>query len=161
MEMQVTYADISIYSKEEWRRTVKDHIRKKNNFQLIQWIKKYRKIDVQSLCTERCEVKDYVKDLSLENARINFRLRSSMCQFVQLNFLNKQNLMNNKFTCVFCDAIESQRHWQYCTASYRFRRNKNLENQSELIEFYKCVIEYRHKCEEDEHFMLEPNDESP
>ena len=80
--------------------------------------------------------------------QMHFRLRSSMCQFVQLNVLNKENLFNEQFNCKFCGLIESQRHFQTCFAYSKFRENTRLDSPTELAEFYRNIIKYRQQCED-------------
>ena len=69
--------DVNSYSKLNWKRLVADKTDMENRQYLIDWSRKYKKLDILSLECENFKFKDYFNKLNLAESRLKFRLRSS------------------------------------------------------------------------------------
>ena len=91
------------------------------------------------------EEKSYLTEMSMWNARLNFSLRTQM-------FPCKMNNMNSpkfKADLWLCDSFEtlinSQSHILYCPAYKQMREGKSLTSDSDIVEYFKKVLEIRTK----------------
>ena len=64
-------------SKFSWKLEVKKAIERKKNNELKNKIANYSKLEVLK-GEEKCELKDYISSMTMEQARTNFRIRSMM-----------------------------------------------------------------------------------
>ena len=70
-------AELSSYSKGQWKKFIDKKINLKNKADLLtQMEKKYKKINYTEMSEENFELKPYLKNLDLSSARDRFRLRS-------------------------------------------------------------------------------------
>ena len=73
-------------SDQEWKRMVKEAIRKANEKELKEEItSKYKKLMKSELVEEEFGRKEYIGKLNLQQARTKFKFRSSMTQHVRMN----------------------------------------------------------------------------
>ena len=105
-------------------------------------MKRYSKID-QSISEETFEIKPYIKQLSISLARDKFRLRSHMMRTVKMNFSSDKKYMADLWRCWHCPCVDSQAHIQICPAYQQFREGKDMNNDKDLVEFYRKVIKMR------------------
>ena len=67
-----------------------------------------------------------------------------MLKFCKLNFPSQQEYLRQGFKCDFCSAISSQKHLIYFCPEYdHFRKNRNIEDDDEKIQFLVDIIKYR------------------
>ena len=64
-------------SKNEWENIVKKEAKLQNTKLLYNMIKNYSKLDIMK--KEAYEVKPYIEEMKMHDARMNFSLRSRMC----------------------------------------------------------------------------------
>ena len=64
------------YTKHQWKRIIKEKIKEKNRRDLLEQIKGYKKLSFNKLSKEPFEKKKYFDELTLEQSRIKFRLKS-------------------------------------------------------------------------------------
>ena len=67
--------DVTLFSKKDWKTFVSDAIHSENRDFLINSSQKYKKIDHLTLACETYEMKSYFSDLTLAQARLQFRRR--------------------------------------------------------------------------------------
>ena len=92
---------------------------------------------------EKCELKEYFTKLTVEDARLKFRLRTMMVE-AKFNFKNKKEYSNDLWVCDSCSTnIETQSHLLWCPAYQNLRENKSLDNDQDLINYIKKVLEIR------------------
>ena len=76
-------------SKLQWKKAVTKAITEKNREDLLDNIaKNYKKLDYGELSTEKFEIKDYIKNSKIEDARIIFQSKSKMLRTVKMNYKN-------------------------------------------------------------------------
>ena len=79
----------------------------------------------------------------MEDVRLKFRLRTKMID-AKFNFKNKKEYSSDLWVCDSCSSsIESQSHLLWCPAYQNLRENKSLENDQDLINYIKKVLEIR------------------
>ena len=76
-------------SKWQYKRIVKKYIHNKARNELLNDIRGYKKLNYEELSSEPLERKSYLSTLSLENARMRFRVSSSFVQGVRTHFSRK------------------------------------------------------------------------
>ena len=84
-EFQIS--DVSKYSPGQWKSMIIRKIEEKNSEELLNNMKaNYKKIDHKVMRLEKYELKPYIQNLHLSEARDKFRLRSFMTRTVKTNF---------------------------------------------------------------------------
>ena len=96
--------------------------------------------------SEKYEVKSYLKEMTIPNARMMFRMRGKMVQ-CKMNFSSKRSNIERAWKCDSCmsGAIDTQSHILYCEAYKPLREGKSLESDRDLVEYFRKVIEIRVK----------------
>ena len=142
--------DIRKYSDFQWKTFVKKNIRDLNRKQLLDWMKSsYKKLDHKIFMTEEFKMKPYLTQLQLDQARDNFRLRSFMTKTVKMNFPSDAGYRKDLWKCYHCPNIDTQSHIRYCPAYEKFRTNKDLDNDQDLVKYFREVIDMRENEETD------------
>ena len=141
--------EIGKYSKAEWKKLVKESVREKNRKDLLWQMRGYSKLDHRQLEKEKFEIQPYMYQLRLKDARLRFKLRSSMVPTVKLHFLNNDQYRRDNYQCWDCSFVDSSEHiMKTCGAYEEFRRGKNLDNDLDLVNFFHQVIEKRLNSED-------------
>ena len=70
----------------KWKRLVKEAVLEINEKELKHEIETSKKLKTSALVNESFGLKNYIKELSLHEARIYFKHRSKMTQFVKMNY---------------------------------------------------------------------------
>ena len=96
-----------------------------------------------SVVIEKCELKEYFKLYNVEDVRLKFRLRTMMVD-AKLNFKNKKDYSSELWLCDSCSCfIETQSHLLWCPAYQSLRTNKNMNNDRDMINYIRKVLEIR------------------
>ena len=140
--------DIRKFSKIQWKRLVKGKITKQNRLDLLGRIKSgFKKLDYNTLCEEKFEIKDYFKALNLPDARLKFSLRTKMTKTVQMNFKGNPRYAKNGWKCLECDTSDTQDHIVRCRSYQDIRIGKDLNSDKDLVDYFRAVIKMREKAE--------------
>ena len=95
--------------------------------------------------TENFERKAYVSEMTMADARLNFKLRTHMLD-VKFNYKNDKKYASELWKCDSCQTdIESQNHVLWCPVYKDLREGKDINNNKDLIEYMKKVISIRDK----------------
>ena len=131
------------YSKLKWKKLVKEEVWKKCETDLREEIKKLEKLVESKMSDEMFETKSYLKNMTLENARVKFKIRTEM---LNLKF-NYKHMPQNEKTLWQCDScqssIETQSHIMWCPAYRELRVGKDINDDNDLIEYVKKVMKIR------------------
>ena len=92
---------------------------------------------------ESFEVKSYLKDLSLSDAKLKFAIRTKMVRTIQANFKGEQQYKSNNWKCVGCGKLGTQEHVLGCSAYKHLREGRCLDNDKELVSYFRSVISMR------------------
>ena len=94
---------------------------------------------LEHLTEEPFECKEYIKQLTMEQIRMKFRIRTKMVK----TKMNMKNLDAN-WLCDSCEtAIDNQSHLIWCLAYAKLREGKNLESDDDLIDYFTKVLKIR------------------
>ena len=143
-------------SKNIWKRKVDDYITDKNVNDILEDVRRYKKLDFEELSKERFERKSYFLDSTLENARMIFKIKSKVVPSIRKNFPNKYK--NKSLSCQSCKNLnidsssppeDTQNHVAFeCPVFEYLRIQKDMRKDKDLAEFFAEVI--KHRLEEDE-----------
>ena len=106
-------------------------------------IKEYKKLDANLLKNENFKAKSYMKNLSIQNARTKFAIRTKMVRTVKLNYKNDPSNKRTMWECNDCYSIDSQEHILWCPAYQEFMVNKDLDSDKDLTRYFQQVLIYR------------------
>ena len=140
--------NIHKFSKIQWKRLVKGKITKQNRLDLLGRIKSgFKKLDYNTLCDEKFEIKDYLKTLNLPDARLKFSLRIKMTKTVQMNFKGNPRYVKNGWKCLECNTSDTQDHIVRCRSYQDIRIGKDLNSDKDLVDYFREVIKMRGEAE--------------
>ena len=100
--------DLRNVSKLMWKRTVKKYLHNLNKCQLLEEIRKYKKLNYDDLSKETFERKQYLTQLNLESARMRFRVSAGFVQTVRGNFSRKYR--DKTLLCPGCQKITNDKN---------------------------------------------------
>ena len=131
-------------SKASWKHRVNKAVNKAYEKELKNSIEQYSKLD--ELRDETTwERKDYFKKMTMAEARLKFSLRTKMfkCKF---NYANDPKNKADNWKCDSCQRnIDSQSHVLWCPAYSRLREGKSMDNDKDIITYFKKVLNIRSK----------------
>ena len=82
---------------------------------------------------------------TLSNVRILFRFRVDLYE-AKMNFKHKPEYKAEKYLCDSCESeVDVNTHVLFCPSYATLRENKSLNNDSDLAEYLKSVLEIRMK----------------
>ena len=134
--------NVESYSKNQWKNTVDKLCKRMNEDDLLDQIRKYKKLDFEELKRERCELKNYMDSLNLHSARLRFKIRANMTPTIQMNFKSDPAFKANKWSCLGCNNrnLDTQAHVLLCEGYEDLRDNKNFDNDKDLVGYFAAVI---------------------
>ena len=134
--------DTITFTKYQWKRRVKAAIYTDYEKILKMKISEYSKLKNGPMKSEKFQEKKYISEMSIINARTYFRIRSNMTT-VKMNQVSDKNHARNLWKCAECGNIDSQTHILWCPFFLTLREGKSLENDIELVEYFKEVFKTR------------------
>ena len=133
-----------IMSKYSWKKLVKKAVETKNTEELKEKIEGYSKLE--ELKTEtKCEMKPYLKELSMKDARMKYRLRTNSfdCK------MNQSSDPKNTASLWKCDScmvnIDTQSHVLWCPAYAKLREGKSMDCDQDVLDYFHKVMVIRQK----------------
>ena len=87
--MGMDLSGLGTLSKWQFKKSSKDYVQKRNKTQLLEEIKKSKKLNHEKLSQENFERKDYFFNQNLENSRMLFRVSSRIVPCVKANYPSK------------------------------------------------------------------------
>ena len=117
------------WSKQRWKAITKKTIKAKCESELKDEMKDYSKLRDGPMMHEKFEMQDYVKQMKIEDARVNFSLKSKMYK-AKFNYKNDPKYSADLWRCSSCMSghIETQSHILYCDAYADLRADKDNNN---------------------------------
>ena len=99
---------------------------------------------LKKLNLEDCTRKDYIDNYALQDVRKIFEARTYMLK-VGGNFKHHAAYRKNDWKCKACNfnVLERQEHLSVCEGYQDIREGKDLDNDGDLIAFYRLVMERR------------------
>ena len=131
----------------EFKMILKKEIKNYNEKVLRHELKDLKKLEEYK--EEPYERKQYLKNLTLEEIRTKFRMRTKMID-AKFNYKNKSNYRRELWMCDSCKrAIESQSHLLWCPAYQHLREGKSLDSDKDLTQYIINVLQYRDDLDEE------------
>ena len=129
-------------SKNCWKKLVKKSVKEKSKDILKKEFSSYSKLKSHAFEDDDLCVKDYVKTMTLRNARTLFRIRSHMADF-KMNFKSNEKYAKELWKCDYCMSVDSQAHIMWCPAFSSLREGKNLHCDKDLVSYIQEVMKIR------------------
>ena len=142
--------DCQNLTKLEWKRLVKKAVYSEYENQLKSQISGSSKLKDGPMTSEQFEEKQYLSDMSMHDARLLFRIRSKTND-VRMNQQSDKNNAMNLWKCSECGNIDTQSHVMWCPYFATLREGKSLENDEDLLAYFREVFRIREdlqNCEE-------------
>ena len=130
----------------KWKRLVKEAVLEINENELKHEIETSKKLKNSALVNESFGLKNYIKELSLHEARIYFKHRTKMTQFVKMNYKNEKYYSKKLWKCT-CGKMDSESHLLWCKNYEYLRENKDLSNNKDLCQYLHKIFLLRTKKE--------------
>ena len=91
------------------------------------------------------KTKEYLREMDMNKARINFKIRTEMLNF-KFNYKSDPKNSACLWNCDSCQsAIETQDHILWCPSYSELREGKNLKSDKDIIEYFDKVLKIRDK----------------
>ena len=147
-ELDISISELIPLSKAQFRSKLKAAILDKNKEDILRDVQKYKKLNYWKLSDEPFEMKQYFHDLTLQDARMKFALDTEMLRGIKAHFSSEPKFEERLWKCDFCLRIESIRHIKICPFFENERKNRDLNDQMDLISYFKDVMKIRMEHEE-------------
>ena len=132
----------------QWKSLVKKAIIKANEDDLRIKMISSSKLRTSDMIQEECITKPYVKNLTVTNARHVFKKRTSMTQYVKMNYMNETRYMKDLWKCDSCQtSIDSMSHVLWCPSYSELRTGKDMKNDQDMATYLHNVMLIRSKLE--------------
>ena len=145
----ITNRDIaSGLSKIQWKRELKKKIHDKCEAELKERMSTYSKLKDGPAMTESFGMRDYMREMTIEDARVKFALRSEMYD-VSFNYRSDPKNSADLWKCDSCMSghIQTQSHILFCEAFADLRKDKDLKSDKDLVNYMKNVLIIREKLD--------------
>ena len=139
-------------SKFQFKSRVKAKIRELNKNKLVEKVRaQYKKIDLEKFANDDHKLKPYFKSLSVIEARLRFKIASSMTPTVKMNFQSDKQFSRNLWTCENCASTscsdigvrDTQTHILLCPGLTNLREGFDLSKDKDLVDYFQAVIKLR------------------
>ena len=134
-------------SKHQWRKLIREKVDQRNQKNLLDQIKTYKKLDYNQLAKEEYEAKPYLSNMTVPMARTYFALRTSMLKTVQMNYKHVPEYQANQWKCV-CGQPDYQAHLETCSSYLHLQNGLNMQCDADIVKFYQLVIKERTENED-------------
>ena len=85
-------------------------------------------------------MKNYMETLSVYEARAIFKHKTSMTQFVKLNYKGTKRYQEQGWKCDECSNLDSEDHLLWCSGYELLRENLDLENEKDLSRYLQKIF---------------------
>ena len=144
-------SNIQEYSKEQWKRVVKNEILSKNKEYMVKESKTFKKIAYKD--EDEFLRQSYLADMTVMDARLMFKIKTNMVPTVQMNFVSDERFKQNFWTCSGClhhslpsllhGQRDTQQHILSCTGYANLRVGRNLDCEKDLVDYFRDVLQLR------------------
>ena len=128
-------------SKQKWRSLVKQAISGKHALELKSKFSG-SKLKQGPFKDETFEMKDYIHQMNLTDARTNFRKRSNMLN-CQMNQRNNPIFAKNLWKCHACQNLDTQSHLMWCPAYATLREGLDINSDRDVVNYFQKVFKIR------------------
>ena len=146
--------NFSSFSKFQWKNLVKNEINKLNKNEILEKMKGYKKVSFEEYAKQPFQLQNYMKTLNISQARLRFKLKTSMTPTVRMNFPSDAEFTDQLWTCTGCSDLtdmagammgrrDTQTHIMACPGYDDLRQDINLEEDRDLVKYFSLVIKRR------------------
>ena len=143
--------DLSLFSKQQFKRLVKVKINELNRFKIIELAdsRNYKKIDLDKFACDNFGLKKYFHTLNVPDARLRFEITSHMTPSVKMNFQSDRLYTKKLWAFEGCIGESdvglryTQHHILICEAYADYRTGKDFSNDKDLVDYYREVLKHR------------------
>ena len=136
-------------TKQQWKQKVNKAVNSKYDEILKTKISDYSKLKNGPMMDEKFEEKPYLTEMSMHEARTNFRIRSNMTD-VKWNKRSDKNNQKTLWKCEECGNVDSQSHIIWCPFFASLREGKSLDSDQDLVKYFIEVFKIRKERQNDE-----------
>ena len=139
-------ANITEKGKKEYANLVKKACREYDEKMMKNDMERMKESKMKRMWKDDLRMKDYVRTGTLYSVRKTWEARSYMLR-VAGNFPNQKKYQRTGWLCQACDlrVREDQDHLTSCKGYADLRDGKDLDHDSELVDFFRGVMERREK----------------
>ena len=117
-------------------------------------MKGYKKISYHEYAKQPFQLQAYMKTLNIAQARLRFKLKTSMTPTVRMNFPSEVEFSDQLWTCTGCSDVpdrsggvigrrDTQTHIMVCPGYDDLRQDMNLDEDRDLVKYFSMVIKRR------------------
>ena len=92
---------------------------------------------------ENFGIKEYMKKLTVVEARSLFKHRTSMTRYAKFNYKNDPIYAKQLWKCESCSNISTESHVLWCSGFQYLREGKNLKCDRDLAKYLIEVLKIR------------------
>ena len=133
-------------SRIQWKTITRRKVRKYSEDRLTSQFDEYSKLRGGPLVEGGLEVKPYIDNLKMHEARTMFRIRTQMMP-TKLNMKNNPRFASEQWKCDACKMLDSQSHILWCPFFAPLREGKDVGNDKDLVENFQKVFTIREEFE--------------
>ena len=150
LQFEMTLDGMETFTKKEWKKFTEKNVRKKNREDLLTMMKSFKKLEVEELEKEDDGIKPYMKSLSYRDAVLKFKMRARVIKTVKTHFKNDKNFTSELWSCLNCSSLDTSFHILHqCPIYENLRKDINIDNDEEVVDFFRKVIQRREEKEDD------------
>ena len=94
------------------------------------------------MSAENFEEKPYLKEMSMSDARMLFRIRCKTND-IQMNQQSNKSYAKNLWKCTECGNVDTQSHILWCPYFASLREGKSLDDDIDLVNYFRAVFKIR------------------
>ena len=94
------------------------------------------------MVSEHFEEKSYLTEMSMLDARLLFRIRCKTND-IKMNQQSNKTFAKQLWKCSECGNIDTQSHVLWCPYFASHREGKSLDNDLDLVNYFKQVFKFR------------------
>ena len=97
---------------------------------------------------KKCEMKSYLRGLSVNDALHIFKKRSSITRFVKMNYMGDLKYGGDLWRCDSCQTpIDSMGHVMWCPSYSDLRADKDMDDDRDVARYLHDVMLIRSKLD--------------
>ena len=128
-----------------WKTLVKRAIAIANEKEIRFSAEKYKKMKSKVSEEEKFELKDYLQNLPLSQARTLFKHKYSMTENVKMNYKGDPGYEHSLWKCGKCLNQDTELHLLWCPGYKEFRQGLDLDSDRDLCSYLQKINQIRCK----------------
>ena len=134
------------FTKIAWKKKVKDSVTNIAAKNILNKMKKYKKIDFEKKVEEKFELKEYMKTMNLHRARTKFSIETKMMPQFKFNYMSVKEYEKSNWSCNFCMNTlnvyrpDSLAHALDCNEYIELRNKFNIEEEVDMLDYYSTIV---------------------